>query len=74
MNDVAAVLESTLREMGARFETLRDDAHLEDDLGLESLMRVELATKLQKRCHKPVVDHIDNLQTIGDVLHFLRSA
>ena len=71
MEDIATVFESTLRSMGVSFERLEADAHLEDDLGLESLMRVELATKLQKRYGKPVVQDIDRLQTVADVLHYL---
>jgi acyl carrier protein len=73
MDDVKLIVTATLREMGAKFDELSDDAQLEDDLGLESLMRVELATKLQKKLKKPLVSEIDQMLTIGDVLNYLRS-
>lgn len=74
MDNLIVFIESTLREIGAQVSDLEDDCHLEDHLGLDSLMRVDLAVKLQKKYGKPVVDHIDSLQTIGELVNYLKSA
>jgi acyl carrier protein len=71
MDPIMTFLETTLNKMGVQFSTLTPELDLEEDLGLESLMRVELATKLQKKFGKPVTDHIDNFSTVGDLLAFL---
>ena len=71
MPDVQSVLLNTLERIGAEVSELRPNLHLENDLGVESLMRMELATKLEKKLAVPIGDQIDGLETVGELLEFL---
>lgn len=73
MNDIKNVLRSTLERMGAEVPDLHPRLHLEADLGLESLMRMELATRLEKKLGIPVGDEIDGLETVGELLAYLEA-
>jgi acyl carrier protein len=73
MDDVMQTLEVMLREMGVRAASLHAGLHIEDDLGIESLGRVELAMKLEKRFKKPVSAHINDLPTLGDLIGYLNA-
>jgi acyl carrier protein len=71
VNDKLSYLSNLLSRMGAEFDELTPDLRLEDDLGVESLMRMELATKLERQFGVPIGDHMDGLVTVGDVIAFL---
>lgn len=70
-HDIKNLVSTTLERMGAEFTELRPELHLESDLGLESLMRMELAAKLEKKLGLPIGDHIDGFDTVGQLLDFL---
>lgn len=71
MSEVMSFLATTLTRMGSEFSELRPDLRLEEDLGVESLMRMELATKLEKRFGRPIGDSIDRFETVGEIVAFL---
>jgi acyl carrier protein len=71
MSEVMSFLATTLARMGSEFTDLRPDMRLEEDLGVESLMRLELATKLEKRFGRPIGDAIDRFETVGEIAAYL---
>lgn len=73
MADIKSVLLTTLEKIGAEVTDLAPNQHLESDLGLESLMRMELATKLEKKLGIAIGDRIDGLETVGELIDFLEA-
>ena len=65
-DDVMQVIHETC---GILREIISDELTLADDLGLDSLERIELCMALEERFEREIDDDVwDRVQTVGDVL------
>lgn len=65
-DDVLQVIHETC---GILLEIISDELTLADDLGLDSLERIELCIALESRFGREIdVDVWDRVQTVGDVI------
>ncbi len=76
--DIAHVLLAVVSEKtGYPVESLDLNLTLDADLGIDSIKRVEIFSTLQERLpHAPAVksEHLGSLQTLRDIVEFLRNA
>ena len=65
-DDVIRVVHETC---GIRWEIISDELTLDDDLGLDSLERIELCMALEERFEREIDDDVwERMQTVGDVI------
>lgn len=73
MTEKQQFLMKTLNKMGIELNGYNGDAALYE-LGLESLMRKELATKIQRKFGIDLGDQIEQLETLDDLVDHIEAA
>lgn len=68
------VIDLIARVLEIPKKRINENANLMSDLGLESLDLVDLVTAFEQEYNIEVLDKdIKNLQTVGDIIHYLEA-
>ena len=71
-SDTKAVMDILVEQLGVKPEELTTDARLEEDLGADSLDKVEIIMTVGERFHITVSDdEAEMVVTVGDLLETL---
>ena len=70
--DAKAVIAILMEELGVAEAQLTNDARLEEDLGADSLRRIEISMALEDRFNLSIPDErLEQVQTVGDIFELL---
>ena len=71
-NDTKAVLDILVEQLGVQENQLTPDARIEEDLGADSLDKVEIIMSVDERFNVSVPDEIaERVSTVGDLVEAL---
>ena len=69
------VQDILIEELGVKRDQLTRDARLEEDLGADSLVKVEIAMRIEDEFELTIADEaLENISTVGSVLDVVAKA